>query len=191
MKYRKYLLAAAALVLIGISSIRPAVAYFTDSHQANGTATVYLGDLEITPNEEINEKEWVKRITVKNTGDYDVFVRVKAIYGSEYGISTYESTDNKWSYNEADNYYYYADMLAPGSESSVLKLTITPNENFEYDTFNVVIVEEAAKAQKVTDENGDTKIEAIWDEPIMNQSEYEAQFKDTTGANENSEGGTN
>jgi IS605 OrfB family transposase len=75
MKYRKYLLVAAALVVIGATSIKPAMAYFTDSHQASGTVTVYLGDMEITPDEKAYD--WTKEITVENTGDYDVFVHTR------------------------------------------------------------------------------------------------------------------
>ncbi len=173
MKYRKYILVAAALVVIGATSIKPAMAYFTDSRQASGTVTVYLGDMEINPDEKAYD--WTKEITVENTGDYDVFVRIKAIYGSQYGVAL-TSGDN-WSYNEEDGYYYYSKMLSPGEKSTVLNLTIKANAGFEYDTFNVVIVQEAAKAQNVRDEDGNiTGQQAVWDEPIMEQNEFKAKF---------------
>lgn len=191
MKYKKYLLVAAALVVIGATSIKPAMAYFTNSHQAVGTVTVHLGDLEITPNE--NAKEWTKEITVQNTGDYDVFVRVKAICGSQYSANL--TSGEGWSYNENDGYYYYSDLLAKGATSSVLKLTITPPEGLENDTFNVVIVQEAAKAVYAKDENGNKtdKLVAAWDEAIMQQDKFEAKFQDDTTASteSTSEGGNN
>lgn len=179
MKYRKCLLVAAALVVIGATSIKPAMAYFTDSRQASGTVTVYLGDMEITPHEEA--KEWTKEITVENTGDYDVFVRVKAIYGSQYGVTL--SSGTNWSYNEEDGYYYYTEMLSPEKTSSVLTLTIKANDSFEFDTFNVVIVQEAAKAQNVRDENGNvTGQKAVWDEAIMTQEKYKATYGDISSS---------
>lgn len=191
MKYRKYLLVAAALVVIGATSIKPAMAYFTNSHQAVGTVTVHLGDLEITPNE--NAKEWTKEITVQNTGDYDVFVRVKAICGSQYSANL--ASGDGWSYSENDGYYYYSDLLAKDATSSVLKLTITPPEGLENDTFNVVIVQEAAKAvdEKDADGNKTGKLVAAWDEAIMQQDKFEAKFQDdTTKSTEStSEGGNN
>ena len=135
MKYKKYLLVAAALVVIGATSIKPAMAYFTNSHQAAGTVTVHLGDLEITPNEDA--KEWTKEITVQNTGDYDVFVRVQAIYGAGCDVSF--TADANWS--EKNGYYEYSKPLAPEETSPVLKLTFTPNNKVELgDTFNVVFL---------------------------------------------------
>ena len=191
MKYRKYLLVAAALVVIGATSIKPAMAYFTNSHQAVGTVTVHLGDLEITPNEDA--KEWTKEITVQNTGDYDVFVRVKAICGSQYSANL--TSGDGWSYNEEDGYYYYSNLLAQDATSSVLKLTITPPKGLENDTFNVVIVQEAAKAVYAKDENGNKtdKLVAAWDEAIMQQDKFEAKFQDDTTASteSTSEGGNN
>ena len=191
MKYRKYLLVAAALVVIGATSIKPAMAYFTDSHQASGTVTVHLGDLEITPKEDA--KEWVKDITVTNTGDYDVFVRVKAICGSQYGVKF--TSGNDWSYNADDGYYYYNQMLAKDAVSSVLKLTIEPPKGLDYDTFNVVIVQEAAKAvdEKDADGNKTGKLVAAWDKAIMKQDKFEAKFHDNTSkpTEDTSEGGNN
>ena len=191
MKYRKYLLVAAALVVIGATSVKPAMAYFTNSHQAVGTVTVHLGDLKITPNEAA--KEWTKEITVQNTGDYDVFVRVKAICGSQYSANL--TSGEGWSYNENDGYYYYSDMLAKDATSSVLNLTITPPKGLENDTFNVVIVQEAAKAVYAKDENGNKtdKLVAAWDETIMKQDKFEAKFQDDTKASteSTSEGGNN
>lgn len=191
MKYRKYLLVAAALVVIGATSIKPAMAYFTDSHQAVGKVTVHLGNLEITPNEDA--KEWTKEITVQNTGDYDVFVRVKAICGSQYGVE-FTSGDG-WSYNADDGYYYYNQMLAKDAVSSVLKLTIEPPKGLDYDTFNVVIIQEAAKAvdEKDADGNKTGKLVAAWDEAIMKQDVFNAKFHDNTSKPKEgtSEGGNN
>lgn len=190
MKYKKYLLVAAALVVIGATSIKPAMAYFTNSHQAVGTVTVHLGDLEITPNEDA--KEWTKEITVQNTGDYDVFVRVKAICGSQYSASL--TSGDGWSYNN-DGYYYYSDLLKKDATSSVLKLTITPPEGLENEEFNVVIVQEAAKAvdEKDADGNKTGKLVAAWDEAIMQQDKFKAKFQDDTTAptESTSEGGNN
>ena len=79
--------------------------------------------------------------------------------------------------------------------SSVLKLTITPPEGLENEEFNVVIVQEAAKAvdEKDADGNKTGKLVAAWDEAIMQQDKFKAKFQDDTTAptESTSEGGNN
>ena len=180
MKCKKYVLLAAAVLVIGVASISPAMAYFTDSREAVGTATVHLGELEITPLEKVTE--WTKEIQVQNTGDYDVFVRVQAIYGAGCDVSF--TADANWS--EKNGYYEYSKPLAPEETSPVLKLTFTPNNKVELgDTFNVVIVQEAARAQTITDADGNTKLGCKWDEAILKRDEFRAQFEEIN------EGGNN
>ena len=109
MRYKKYLIIAAALVMIGAAGIKPTMAYFTDTQTATGKITVNLGDSTIIPDEKVDGM--TKIITVSNTGDYDVFVRVKAIYSSNYTVTlTDNAKANGWS-DGGDGYYYYSDIV--------------------------------------------------------------------------------
>ena len=79
----------------------------------------------------------------KNTGDYDCYVRVKALAGSKYqdGLQ-YSDSDGKWTPGE-DGYYYYSDPIAPGESTSVLDIRIDSKESDA--SFNVVVVQESTK----------------------------------------------
>ena len=119
-------LAAAALTLTAGISAGTAMAYFTT---------------ETTPTEEFSN--WTKHVTVKNTGDFACFVRVKALAGEKYqdGLQ-YSDSDGKWTPGE-EGYYYYSEPVAPGESSSLLDIKIDSN-NTE-DSFNVVVVQESTK----------------------------------------------
>ena len=68
MKGRNYLLVAAAAVLVASASIKPAMAYFTDSHIAVGERTIKLGDSKLTPPED-SVSNMIKTVAITNTGD--------------------------------------------------------------------------------------------------------------------------
>ena len=173
MKRKNLALVAAGLVMIGAIAVRPAMAYFTDSHEAVGTATVYIGDFEIEPDEKAYD--WTKEVAVKNTGNYDVFVRVQAICGEAYKDNLTYSGEG-WTLK--NGYYEYNQIVKPGETSGTLTINITKPDDFDFDsqTFNVVIVEEAAKAQRDADGN----LVAKWDEKIMERQEYQAKFGEKT-----------
>lgn len=145
MKYKKYLIAAAALVMIAAASVGPAMAYFTDSHIATGTVKVNLGDSALTPNESV--EDMVKTIQITNSGDYDVYIRVKAIYGNT--VTVTKSAGDKWSLS--DGYYYYSDIVEAGGTTEALQLEITPPSDTSQESFNVIIAEEATRATYATD----------------------------------------
>lgn len=146
MKYKKYLIVAATLVMIGVASVGPAMAYFTDSHKATGTVAVNLGDTNLTPNESV--EDMVKTIQITNSGDYDVFIRVKAIYGST--VTVTQSSGDKWTLND-DGYYYYSDIVEAGGTTEALQLEITPPSDTSQESFNVIIAEEATRANYASD----------------------------------------
>lgn len=75
-------LAAAALTLTAGISAGTAMAYFTTYAEASGNVTLNMGFTETTPTEEFSN--WTKHVTVKNTGDFACFVRVKALAGEKY-----------------------------------------------------------------------------------------------------------
>ena len=177
MKNKKIIAVASAMVVIALATVTPAMAYFTDSRDAKGTATVYLGEHEITPHEKV--EGLVKTITVENTGDYDVFVRVKAMCGSMYTITLDKDSSTGWS--EAGGYYVYSEKLAVNQTSNELKLNIAVKEGAEAEDFNVIIVQEACRAVK----NSDGKYVASWDEKVMKQDEFNAKFSKITLSTDN------
>ena len=134
-------LAAAALTLtVGISA-GTAMAYFTTYTEASGGVTLNMGFSETIPKEDFSN--WTKHVSVENTGDYDCYVRVKALAGSKYqdGLQ-YSDSDGKWTPGE-DGYYYYSDPIAPGESTSVLDIRIDSKESDA--SFNVVVVQESTK----------------------------------------------
>ena len=100
-----------------------------------------MGFTETTPTEEFSN--WTKHVTVKNTGDFACFVRVKALAGEKYqdGLQ-YSDSDGKWTPGE-EGYYYYSEPVAPGESSSVLDIKIDSKDT--EDSFNVVVVQESTK----------------------------------------------
>ncbi len=184
MKYKKYLLiAAAALLMIGAAAVSPAMAYFTDTHTASGMVTLSLGDSNVKPDENFDGLN--KLITVTNTGDYAVFVRVKAIYGSNCTVILDAASSSGWS-EGGDGYYYYASPLAGktkdasvGESSSQLKLIVAAKEGTTADSFNVIIVEEATRVRY--DSNGNAI--ADWNDVIK----VETDASDESSDIENSE----
>lgn len=143
-------LAAAALTLTAGISAGSAMAYFTTYAEAAGGVTLDMGFTETKPKEEFSN--WTKRLSVENTGDYECFVRVKALAGEKYMSSlTYSDEDNKWQPG-ADGYYYYADPVAPGAITSELHIRINDVQE-EEESFNVVVVQECTKVLYDADNN--------------------------------------
>lgn len=134
-------LAAAALTLTAGISAGTAMAYFTTYTEASGGVTLNMGFSETIPKEDFSN--WTKHVSVENTGDYDCYVRVKALAGSKYqdGLQ-YSDSDGKWTPGE-DGYYYYSDPIAPGESTSVLDIRIDSKESDA--SFNVVVVQESTK----------------------------------------------
>lgn len=171
MNYKKYLLVAAALVVIGAASVKPAMAYFTYTQQATGKITVHLGDSTIVPDEDV--EGMTKIITVSNTGDYDVFVRVKAIYSSNYTVTLTENAKNNGWTDGGDGYYYYNEIVTmkdtDNASSKALELTIDVKDPtlVGEDGFNIVIVQEATRV--FYNEDGTTK--SNWEDKIIVESD--------------------
>lgn len=140
-------LAAAALTLTAGISAGTAMAYFTTYAEASGNVTLNMGFTETKPTEEFSN--WTKHVTVKNTGDFACFVRVKALAGEKYqdGLQ-YSDSDKKWVPD--GEYYVYSDPVAPGESTSVLDIKIDSKDT---DTsFNVIVIQESTRV--LYDENG-------------------------------------
>ena len=135
------IMAAATLALTGTLAVGSAMAYFTTYSTAGGGVKMNMGFTETVPKEDVDENG--KHITIENTGDYDCYIRVKALAGSKYqdGLQ-YSDSDGKWTPGE-DGYYYYSDPIAPGESTSVLDIRIDSKESDA--SFNVVVVQESTK----------------------------------------------
>ena len=135
----------AALLLSLVVGIGFAFAYFTDYEAARGGAIIHLGgQTEIT--EKMDENN--KNITITNTGQTDMIVRVM-IYGDENKMTVTAPDD--W-YEGTDGAYYYkkilhgsADGKSGDSTSTILaKITVTDDDNVK--DFDIIVVHEGSQA---------------------------------------------
>ena len=70
-------LAAAGVLLAGTASVGKTYAYFTTYVQTAGTVAFQMGVTRTEIDEKV--KDGKKIVSVKNTGDYDCYVRVTAL----------------------------------------------------------------------------------------------------------------
>lgn len=105
MKKKKMLTTALTLALLlpVCAGIGRAYAYFTDHVEASGGG--YMMEVG-RPDTELKETfgSWTKHVTVKNTGEVPVYVRVKAFCGEEYYLEFKDNTNWKAG---SDGYHYY------------------------------------------------------------------------------------
>jgi len=140
-------LTAAAFIMVAGLSLGKALAYFTTYTEAKGGIELDLGFTETIPDETV--VDGAKQVKIKNTGDYDCYVRMKALVGSAYTISyTEPGSEGKWTPG-ADGFYYYSDIVpAKGGETSQINVNITfpiPEDGVAPD-FNVIIIQECTPA---------------------------------------------
>lgn len=134
-------LAAAALILTVGAAAGRAIAYFTTYVVAQGGKELELGFTTTEPIEKI--VNGAKEITIKNTGENDCYVRVKAFAGNQYTLTFVESeSDSRWRAG-ADGYYYWTEVLPAGENgiTGVLKIKIDCGDT-KADSFNVIVVQE-------------------------------------------------
>lgn len=127
------------LCLALIAPVGVAWAYFTSYATTKGSVPLSLGaKTEITE----DFSNWTKSVTISNSSDsVPVFIRAKAFSGTIYPL-LFEGAS--WDLGK-EGFYYYADPVAPGSATSVLKVIIegAPSDAQENDQFNVVVVYES------------------------------------------------
>ncbi|WP_051195049.1 hypothetical protein [Pseudobutyrivibrio ruminis] len=152
MKTKWLCIVAAAVLVVSASAVKPALAYFTATKTIEGTTKeLKIGDSIPDIHEDIDGM--IKKITIMNTGEYDIFVRAKAITPDNWEAE-FTPTDG---WKEKDGYYYYDKPLAPDEQTATaLTLEIKPknvSETYEVpEKFNVIIVQEATKV--VFDKDG-------------------------------------
>lgn len=144
-------LTAVALLLIMSLMVGTAMAYFTTYAVAQGGYSIKLGFSKTEIQETVTDK---KEIRIKNTGDYDCYVRLKALVGDKYKDDLRYSEPGgkgRWTPN-ADGYYYYSDILKPGESTEQIDVTfVLPQDTETFDQFNVIIIQECAKVLYMED----------------------------------------
>lgn len=153
-------LSLVAMALIITMSAGTALAYFTSNKEATGEQTLSLGFAYAKIIEEVNPQNGWKKITLRNAGEVDCYVRMKAFAASELKYSdsstkpqTTETTIAGWELE--DSYYKYVGgsdegILKPGEETSPIYVHFDiPSGG---DSYNVIIIQECTPV--LYDSNG-------------------------------------
>lgn len=152
-------LAAAALCMTAALTLPGASAYFTTYVSAGGSQVVHLGS-QTKIKEDVSDM--TKHISIQNTSQInDCFVRVKVFYGGGFEISYQDKSesDNLWTYDKGDGYWYYGPILPAGASTEILDVKIGDlPEDFDKESFHVVVIQECTPV--VYDSDG--KATADW-----------------------------
>lgn len=146
------------------------LAYFTDQASAEGGWLLEAGE----PDTEITERfsGWTKYVSIGNTGDIPLYIRVRAYCGSEYSLEYTESSD--WT-KRGDWYYYIGNggVLETAEKTPELPIMIKDKDGNEIpagdapeegrDRFNVAVVWERLALQYDREGNLIPSVEADWD----------------------------
>lgn len=154
----------AALIAV-ILCAGPAYAYFTAVTSATGEKAITLGYSAET-DEDFDGED--KAITMKNTGDTDVMVRVILL-----GVQPREGVDisiagSGWAKTEATDDYevwnYVADALHPNETTPALKVDLTqkidPDNSLTHINFDIQVVGQCSPA--VYDDSGKAHSYTDW-----------------------------
>ena len=143
MKSRMKLITVLGLILCLMVSVGFTVAYFTDYENARGGAVVDLsGRTEVE--EEFDESN--KIVTVKNTGDVDMVVRVRA-FGDEDHMTVNTENNADWVKGAGDDWWYYTKVVkAKKGETSPLRIEVKgPVDPDDPIDFEITVVHEAER----------------------------------------------
>lgn len=157
-----------ACCLVVFSGVQNANAYFTTYVTAKGGYEVSWKHRERIDE---NFSDWDKYVTITSEEDsIPVYIRAKAFSGSTYTL-TYTGAD--WTYNAADDFYYYNVPLKGGETTTALRISIDqiPLNPREGENFNVIVIYESLPVQY--DENGELlpPVRADWSQTITSTSE--------------------
>lgn len=114
-----------------------AFAYFTSNTQATGGHTIQLG-YSTDVNEEIVDGN--KRISMTNTGNTDVMVRIQLFYGTGVNNSITVGTPGAEGWTNAGDTWTYSEVLAPGASTTVLPVNVTAKEGTDLSNFDVTVI---------------------------------------------------
>ena len=124
---KRIVVAGLAICLFALTTVGVSLAYYTDMSNASGSVP-----FATSPGTEIEEKfDGNKHVTIKNTGDVPVVVRLKAVYPSEeFASVSVGSTSSNWVVlNSDDGWIYYAQPLMAGATTDNLDVNIKPSDD--------------------------------------------------------------
>ena len=135
-KKQKMFIVILAIFIMGIIEATSVYAYFSADASASSSMHIDLQDakpqiFETKGNNQI-------KLTIKNTEKSDAYIRIKAITPSSVNV-TYSS--NVASSN--DGYYYYADVVLPGSSTNEITINFNTSRTEHYKS---IIVAETISA---------------------------------------------
>ena len=140
---KQMLLTVCAVALVLFTTVGSAFAYFSDYEEAQGGATLKLQG-ETTLHEDLINNN--KHITIVNTGEVDMIVRV-AVFGTEAeGKTVMTVAGENWT--QSGDYWYYNEILAPGKSTAELVGTLSTAAVDELDEkdLEIIVVHESAPA---------------------------------------------
>ena len=137
-KRMKIVILTAALLLILTAGIGMSAAYFTDYEDARGGAVIELGG-QTKLTEDV--KEGNKEVSISNTGDTDMIVRI-IVVGDAGRITSIKGSD--WNKGQ-DGAYYYSRVLPPGGSTGKLTVNVRGGSG-DTDDFEIIVVHEGSRA---------------------------------------------
>lgn len=140
MRKKRIIIISIVLMLLALIPVQSTLAYFTDRHQYKGEATLDL-NWKTEFKEEMKDND--KDLTVKNTGEVDVIVRVK-VFCNQTLIDQIDTND-VWIKNEEDGWYYYAKILPVGATTEDLYVKLKGSDKLPEYEFNIIVVHESAR----------------------------------------------
>ena len=144
-------------MLVAVSGIGTASAYFTTYVRAKGGYVIHLAD-ESEIIEEVSS--WTKHVSIYNQeGSSPVFVRVKAFSDDKIEL---EYRGEGWVLGEGGYYYFQKALEAGRNTDPELQIHIGPVDPDAKpgDDFNVVVIYESGPA--VFHEDGCPDLETAW-----------------------------
>lgn len=130
---KRIVVAALAICLFALTTVGVSLAYYTDTSNASGSVP-----FATSPGTEIEEKfDGNKHVTIKNTGDVPVVVRLKVnpsekdeLFTNSFAKISVGSTSNNWVRLSSDNeWIYYAQPLMAGASTDRLDVNVKPSDD--------------------------------------------------------------
>ncbi|MGF0052229.1 TasA family protein [Catenibacterium mitsuokai] len=153
--HRKTLIVLVIVLSLGLFS--SVSAYFMDKATAKNSFTIGYVETKIeedyTPPHELKPGiTFTKKVTVKNTGSNDCYVRVLVTFSNsnmEHVCSIdYNNTD--WKKNDKDGYWYYKKLLKSGETTEPLFKTVTVSPNVDENNlqdFDINVYHESSNTE--------------------------------------------
>lgn len=161
------------LVLLAVCILTAAAAFVTVALLRQGTTkltnTFELGNVTTEIEEEFKQTDiatvFEKTPKVKNTGINDCYIRVRVEASPEDALNITGWDEQNWKYNQADGFYYYQNVVAPGEYTTVLfdKVAVKEEAIPTIEGFEVNVYQEAVQAQmNARDHSVTSNMAVIW-----------------------------